>query len=46
MKYFAVLATILALASCGGGDEASGTGSSDPIVGIGMPGSVSAVPTN
>lgn len=43
MKYFAVLATILALASCGGGDEGSG---SDPIVGIGMPSSVSAVPTN
>lgn len=44
MKYLAVLATILALASCGGGDE--GSGSSDPIVGIGMPSSVSTVPTN
>ena len=44
MKYFYVLATVLALANCGGGDE--GSGSSDPIVGIGMPGSVSTVPTN
>ena len=41
MKYFYVLATVLALANCGGGDEGS-----DPIVGIGMPGSVSTVPTN
>jgi hypothetical protein len=45
MKYFFALATVLALASCG--DEGSGSSNqSDPIVGVGIPGSVSTVPTN
>jgi hypothetical protein len=47
MKYFWALATVLALANCGGGDEGSGSSDqSDPILGVGIPGSVSTVPTN